>query len=242
MRELQEAIEVGCRAIEQAMANQGQRMSFHLQNAEMNREMRPEPTDFSGKMYGYSPGQMKVEVTLLGAYLGEIPKEKRVQRDELRVALGVEGKPAAPAVVADIPDAGYRAGVRALLDKFQTAIQNATEIAEGGAPTGEYRRLLNQSGTIRPDDIAVKMVQAVLHLRDELRAAEETADRARKELELNPEKQLQQRLKLKMKANYLEQRDVLEDFQRFLLDNYSSHFPEARPDAIDEFLESVGNE
>lgn len=237
MRELQEAIEIGCRAIETAMRNAGQQMCFHMRDVNINQDHRPEPTDLSGRLYGYSPGTMKVEVCLDGAYLGEIPEGKRRQRDELRVQLS---KPDVPKVVADIPDAGYRAGVRALLEKFQTAIKNATEIAEGGNPTGEYRRLLEKSGSIRPDDVALKLVQAVLDLRDDLSSARQAADKAKRELNENPEKQLQARLKLKMKANYTDQREVLVEFQNYLLDNYSSHFPDARPDAVDEFLEGVG--
>lgn len=242
MRELHEAIEIGCRAIEQAMANKGQRMSFHMREANTRSDPHAPPTDFQGKLHGFAPGKMRFEVCLDGVYLGDISQEKQAQRDELRVALNIEGKAAVPSVVADIPDAGYRAGVKALLQKFQTAIQNATEIAEGGQPTGEYIRMLDKSGSIRPDDIAVKLVQKVLDLRDEMRAAEESAERARRELEDSPEKQLHARLKLKMKANYTDQREVLMEFQNYILDHYSAHFPDARPNAVDEFLENVGDE
>ena len=155
----------------------------------------------------------------------------------MKAKLAKSGTPVLP----DVSDAGYRAGARALLEKFQTAIKTATEIAEGGHATPEFVMMLHQATDIRPDDIAVKLVRSVLALRKEVRAAESAAEHARKELEASPEPQLRDRLKLKIKANYLQMEDVLREFQEFMLDHYSACFPDTRPDAVQSFLEKVGD-
>jgi hypothetical protein len=252
MRDLQEAIEASCRAIEQYMKDRGEQFSFHLRDLNMTRDAHHPITDFNGNKYPTAMGTTKISVTLDGVHLGTMDKAKQHERAALKARLKKPGDPKTPDVVADIPDAGYRAGVRALLEKFQKGIRNATELANSGKVPPHLKNLVvaaekNHKG----EDPVVHLLRAILDLQDDRRKAQEETVRVRKSMEDNPEMQLQQRLKLKMKANYTDQRDVLMEFVKFMVlrawefRNKAEYGKVADGDAwkmVDKFLEEVGEQ
>ena len=251
MRDLQEAIEVSCRAIEQYMKDRGEQYSFHLRDISATRDAHHPVTDFKGGEYpGTGVGTTRIDVALDGVHLGTIGKTKQNQRAELKARLKKPGDPKAPDVVADIPDAGYRAGVRALLEKFQKGIRNATELANSGKVPPHLKNLVVAAEAAHQKDEVVLLLRAILDLQDDRRKAQEETVRVRKSVEDNPELQLQQRLKLKMKANYTDQRDVLVEFVKALLPRAHAAFNsiprgpvtnELAEKVVDEFLEGVGD-
>jgi len=245
MRDLQEAIEAGCRTIEAYMEDRGEQMSFHVRETNMSRDVHQVPT-VSGDSTEFHEGATKLDISITGVHLGSVPLKATLTKFE---------QVKSPDITADIPDAGYRAGVRALLDKLQKGIQNATEIAEGAEVPPHLRRLTTQSSTVRPDDNVAKLLNAVMDLADERNSAREfaaTAEKRAKEiLEADPEIQLQKRLKLKMKAQYIDQRGIMIDFVKELLPHTKKlkrHelggpvTDELAELLVDEFLEDAGDD
>lgn len=226
MRELQQAIEQACRDIERYLDHQGQKVAvgfrgMHSKRSEVHSDLLVLTVDLLVKHLGKSPGVQVVKLR----------EEDKAQRLE------------------DITDAGHRAGVRSLLVKYQQAIQNATDLAEGRPTMMGLQQVTEKAKLLRPDDPVPKMLIAVAQVRKEL------CERDLKILELTksleekkgPEEQLRERLKLKMRAKYLEKATVLREFQTYIFENYSAMFPETVPrgqdgrDVVSEFLERVGD-
>lgn len=227
MDDLQRAIEQACRHIEGCMAGRGQKVVVDLEG--MRSDVSP-----------VHPDLHKVTATLLVKRLGKRSKTEVVKLREEDKAQRLE----------DITDVGHRAGVRALLEKYQQAIQNATDLAEGRPTKTGIQQVTEHAKMLRPDDPVPKMLIAVAQLRKTLcERNQELLDLSDKLKEKkDPEEQLRERLKLKMRAKYVEKTQVLREFQTYLFENYSAMFPEhlpGRPEGIDvvsEFLERLGDD
>jgi hypothetical protein len=235
MRELQQAIEQACRDIERYLDHQGHKVAVGFKG------MKSERSQVHSDL-------LVLTVDLLVKHLGKLQKSGRIHFNGKDIPTPGSFSPPRQAVTTE-QDAGYRAGVRALLVKYQQAIQNATDLAEGRPTMMGLQQVTEKAKLLRPDDPVPKMLIAVAQVRKEL------CERDLKILELTksleekkgPEEQLRERLKLKMRAKYLEKATVLREFQTYIFENYSAMFPETVPrgqdgrDVVSEFLERVGD-
>lgn len=239
MRELQQAIEQACRDIERYLDHQGQKVAvgfrgMHSKRSEVHSDLLVLTVDLLVKHLGKRPKTGDRSARLRGE---AVPQVVRLREEDKAQRL------------EDITGAGHRAGVRSLLVKYQQAIQNATDLAEGRPTMMGLQQVTEKAKLLRPDDPVPKMLIAVAQVRKEL------CERDLKILELTksleekkgPEEQLRERLKLKMRAKYLEKATVLREFQTYIFENYSAMFPETVPrgqdgrDVVSEFLERVGD-
>lgn len=249
-QEMMDAVEEGCRYIEARLEDRGRRVKVSVDHMVTGYEGFPKNEGyFRGELYGryLGPSPVKEAKPLSGMrsrLLGPGPTSEVVR-------LRTEDRAGSPSVVDDIrdamaqiPDRGHAAGVKALLEKYRRAIENATLIAEGGKPTDEYRVMLDRAGDQRSGDPVVRLIQVVLAQHDELTDTQNelVAARLAVEKDEDPEEQLRRRLRLKVKARYAGKREMLKEFQTYLVDNYSAHFPGHRPDALDSFLEQYGED
>lgn len=231
MRSLQECLEEGCRTIEEAMARDGRRAAVSVLRTAMDHKMVAGVWSSDPKEGGrHSPPSI---------YQAEL-----VIRD-----LGPTTKP------VNLPEqltnnAGLNAGMKALLEKFQKGIKNATDICTGVIPHWELNKIVDRAALLRSDDPVPKLLIEVSKLRKAGEDASERAREAEKKLlmEEDPEVQLRQRLKMKLRTKYLEKAQVLREFQQYIFENYSAMFPETVPkgqdgrDVVSEFLERVGED
>ena len=223
MQELKEAAEAACRVMEQYLQDQGYTVSFGVEGTDTEHFQH------------------------VGSGLNVKLRGRRL--DTVRKPAAQVVKPFMPDWVRE-PESGLKAGVKALLEKFQKGIQNATDVCTGQRPHWELEQVAERAGDIHPDDPIPKLLKAVVTLRKNAEATAEQLKEAKAELaqKKDPDEQLRERLKLKMRTKYVEQRGVLREFQTYIFEHYSAMFPEHLPgrpegmDVVSEFLERVGDE
>jgi len=215
MRDLQEALEIGCRAIEQAMAERGGKMAVGVKEVASQRVEPWQRTHIRDLAVLF-------DVELVAKYLGSAIQEATVGASGRIHFNGKSVPPPGTFTEGVSENRGHQAGVRALVGKYQQALQNVVDLAEGRPTQTAIQQASEAAAQLRPDDPVPKALIAVAQLCQKKDQAQERVKDLEDKLETkvkedDPEEQLRKRIKMKMRANYVKQRDVLRDFCKYMV-------------------------
>jgi hypothetical protein len=214
VKDLEAVLVEACRFIEKRMADRGHKFAAHFDDNMV-----------AGARASMPPGPMHFTCTWYGKLLGKVAVKSRARWLKAGPGTRVLAPPKAPSVVDDIKDAveemqggeraGLRAGMKELLQKYRQALENIVALAEGRPSEPAIQQMTSAAAMLRPDDPVVRALTAVVQLRTECDDAENRAEAA--DLEEDPEEQLRQRLRLKVKARYVTQREILVEFCKHMV-------------------------
>jgi hypothetical protein len=141
---------------------------------------------------------------------------------------------------AFLGDAGQRAGVRALLEKFQKGIENATELATAREPNKAARAAVMAAENVKANDPVAVLLLAVQNQRRRVEEMLRKYEEALEHKKEDPEEALRRRVRLQVRAQYASEERMLREFQSFLWTNYSALLPEhQKPNAVPDFLQHI---
>lgn len=141
-----------------------------------------------------------------------------------------------------------RAGVRALLEKYEKGIINAASLASLSDPGQTAQTALHAAQNVKGADPVADLLRKVGAQRERvergLKDMEKEMQKLKEERErlkaADPEEQLRRRLRLKVRAQYANEERMLREFQSFLWENYSCLLPEnQKPNAVPDFLQKI---